>query len=237
MMHLAVRTAAVLLAAWAAAPAGFAEESGAPPFERTETREPCAHHDPLRQPWFGDLHVHTSYSFDSYPLRASATTPGMPTATPRARPSACSPTIRGAPGGRGLAWSARWTSRRSPITPSSWARFNICTEDAWQGLGTGAAALPRLTRPARFILQLLRRQPTWVQPGHGQLVERQKTRKSWRLQPARTATSCAKAGVWERLQQAAEEHYDRSAECSFTTFVAYEYTDAPEASTNNSTAT
>ena len=36
------------------------------PFERTEQREACADHDRLRRPFFGDLHVHTRYSFDSY---------------------------------------------------------------------------------------------------------------------------------------------------------------------------
>ncbi|MCS5636185.1 MAG: DUF3604 domain-containing protein, partial [Myxococcota bacterium] len=35
-------------------------------FERTEEREACADHDPLRRPFFGDLHVHSRYSFDSY---------------------------------------------------------------------------------------------------------------------------------------------------------------------------
>ena len=38
----------------------------------------------------------------------------------------------------------------------------------------------------------------------------------------------AAAQTWADIQQAAEDHYDRSADCAFTTFVAYEYTDAPE---------
>jgi hypothetical protein len=35
-------------------------------FTRTETREPCAKTDPLRQPYFGDTHVHTAFSFDAW---------------------------------------------------------------------------------------------------------------------------------------------------------------------------
>ena len=36
------------------------------PFARTEERAPCADYDPQKRPFFGDLHVHTAYSFDSY---------------------------------------------------------------------------------------------------------------------------------------------------------------------------
>lgn len=34
--------------------------------------------------------------------------------------------------------------------------------------------------------------------------------------------------TWTDIQRAAEDHYDRSPDCQFTSFVAYEYTDAPE---------
>ena len=34
--------------------------------------------------------------------------------------------------------------------------------------------------------------------------------------------------VWDDIQQAAERHYDRSEDCSFTTFVGYEYTQGQE---------
>jgi hypothetical protein len=35
-------------------------------FQRTEQREPCKDYSATKRPMFGDLHVHTSYSFDSF---------------------------------------------------------------------------------------------------------------------------------------------------------------------------
>lgn len=35
------------------------------PFERTEDRNRCEHFDPLKQPFFGETHLHTAYSFDA----------------------------------------------------------------------------------------------------------------------------------------------------------------------------
>jgi len=49
-----------------AQPLEAADEFGPPrPFAATESREPCASYAPLRQPFFGDTHVHTGYSFDA----------------------------------------------------------------------------------------------------------------------------------------------------------------------------
>jgi Protein of unknown function (DUF3604) len=46
-----------------------ASEPGAPlPFERTEVREPCASFVATKQPFFGETHLHTAYSFDAVTL-------------------------------------------------------------------------------------------------------------------------------------------------------------------------
>ena len=57
-MCLACLSVLLVVGSWDLAHAGG--------FLRTETRAACDNYDPLRQPFFGDLHVHTSYSHDAY---------------------------------------------------------------------------------------------------------------------------------------------------------------------------
>ena len=35
------------------------------PYDVSEEREPCNQHNPMRSPHFGDMHVHTAWSFDA----------------------------------------------------------------------------------------------------------------------------------------------------------------------------
>jgi hypothetical protein len=38
---------------------------GSPPWQRTETRQPCADFALLRRPLFGETHLHTTFSIDA----------------------------------------------------------------------------------------------------------------------------------------------------------------------------
>ena len=65
--------------------------SAALAFERTEDRRPCDEYIENRKPLFGDLHIHTSYSFDAYvssvrsdPWDAYAYAQGKPLSIPAA---------------------------------------------------------------------------------------------------------------------------------------------------------
>ena len=193
--------------------------STATAFERTEERAPCADHDPLRRPFFGDLHVHTSYSFDSYissqrndPWDAYRYAKGEPITISNA--DAEQKTV--ARIGRPLDFAA--------VTDHAefLGEMNICTNDEWS-FGR-FAPLCVLTRSDIIYLQFLAAD-MWQKSGVTD-ESGQKTRPSVCGYPGSDCPASL-AEFWSNIQQAAEDHYDRTAACTFTTFVGYEYSDAP----------
>ncbi len=187
-------------------------------FDRTEEREPCADHDPLKRPMFGDLHVHTAYSFDSYissqrnePNDAYRYAKGEPIVLPdEDGEQTIEARIQ-----RPLDFTAI-TDHSEYLGP-----IDVCTRDA----GRLGYWWPHciMTRASHYWTQLLAAS-WWTSLGGIQTTE---VSQSF----ACTLSDCdeAAADAWGRIRQSAEEHYDRSSDCAFTTFVAYEYTDAPNA--------
>jgi hypothetical protein len=223
LIHRPIRTTFALLLLLGSTGASnllHADAAGAAPapaqtFTRTEEREPCTNFQATRQPLFGDLHVHTSYSFDSYlssqrrdPWDAYGYAKGEAIVLPDANGEQ---TVK-ARIGRPLDFAA--------VTDHAefFGQINVCTIDS----GKPGYWWPHcaMTRAQNIWLQLLA--ATWWTDLGGQLEN--PPRKSF----ACTLSDCDEpdAETWQRVQQAAHDHYDRSATCSFTTFVAYEYTEA-----------
>jgi hypothetical protein len=187
-----------------------------PAFERTEEREACRNHESLRQPLFGDLHVHTSYSFDSYissqrndPTDAYRYAQGEPITLP----DEDGEPLVVARIQRPLDFAAV-TDHAEYLGP-----IDVCTTDPWR-LGYWWPHCV-MTRSSHFWTQLLAAR-WWTSLGG--MADGDPSPSF-----ACTLSDCDGPGsaTWTRIQQAAEAAYDRSAGCRFTTFVGYEYTDAP----------
>lgn len=182
-----------------------------------DIREPCASVNPLRDVLWGDLHAHTSWSFDAWVFDVR-TDPTQAYAFARGGEVLLPPLDAGGVGtqplrlerpldfaavtdhGEYLAEVAGCTDPASPI-------YNVPTCEQYRTGGNRAVAAfgLKLTEvgPDRF---------SDICGGFGLDC----------LGEART--------LWQRLQDAAEVAYDRSSACSFTSFVAYEYTGATGAS-------
>lgn len=188
------------------------------PFERTETREPCDQYTPAKRPFFGDLHVHTSYSFDSYvssqrndPWAAYRYAKGEPITLPDADSNQSTTAQIQRP----LDFTAV-TDHSEFLGP-----VELCTGDS----ATLAYWFPACiaTRSELFPIQLLAAN-YWVSMG---VVDTSAQKEQSFVCTLGDCDEAHKA-AWGRIQDAANDHYDRSRDCSFTTFVAYEYTDAPD---------
>lgn len=186
-------------------------------FERTEERAQCSDYNPLRTPQFGDLHVHTRYSFDSYvssqrndPWDAYRYAKGEPIMLPDAD------------GKQTVKAQLRRPLDFTSVTDHAefLGQINICTEDSSKAGYWWPHCI--MTRSQSFWTQLLAAS-WWVSLG----VASDASARDYSF--ACTLSDCDEgtAEFWTKIQQAAEDHYDRTSACSFTTFVGYEYTDAP----------
>ncbi len=200
---------------------GVAAETGTPgaPITRSETREPCDHHDPLRRPYFGDLHVHTAFSLD-------ASTQGT-----RNRPADAYRFARGEELGL-QPYDAEGKPRRT-IRLKRPLDFAAVTDHAEFFGELDVCATPGLPGHDSPTCMIYRRWPrlafyliNGITSGDPKKIQRFAfcgENGQGCLDAARTP--------WREIRDAAEGAYDRSRACTFTTFVGYEWTAGPD--TNN----
>lgn len=187
-------------------------------FERTEEREDCAQNDPQRRPFFGDLHVHSSYSFDSY-ISSQRNDPWDTYRYAKGEPI----TLPDANGEQTVVSRLRRPLDFAALTDHGelLGEMNICTTG---GFSFGRyAPLCMMTRSDIIYLQFLA--ADWWK---NLAVDRDDGAGRSMICDL-PGSNCKESLLefWVDIQRAAETHYDRSAGCQFTTFIAYEYSDAP----------
>ena len=182
---------------------------------RTETREPCRHHDPLRQPFFGDTHVHTALSFDAM---GQGTRNGPRDAYRFARGEAVGIQPYDDDGK-----PLRTIRLRRPID------FAAVTDHAELLGETRICSTPGLPGYDSVVCRIARRWPwlAYILVNGSMLDLRDPERYGFCGEHGERCAEAA-AGPWQEIQRAAEEFYDRSAACRFTAFVGYEWSGNPD---------
>jgi hypothetical protein len=190
---------------------GAAGEPIVRPYRITEEREPCRDYTPLRRPFFGDTHVHTARSQDAS------------TQDTRVSPADAYRFARGArldiqpfdASGRSL----RSVQLDRPLD------FTAVTDHANQIGEVHICETPGAPGHRSLVCLLYRHFPRvafYVMNARYSVFQ-----SRWSF-CGKDDRNCLEAAgiVWEEHQRAAEQAYDRSARCEFTTFVAYEWTAA-----------
>ncbi len=168
----------------------------------------CADHDPTRNPYFGDLHVHTIFSLDAS------------TQDTRTRPSDA---YRFAKGERigiqpfrpdGTAMRHVQISRPldfAAVTDHSelLGEWNTCNSEELPGYDSWVCMLYRNWPRGAFL---------WMN-----YQASQAQRHDFCGEGGKICLEAARA-PWREILEAAEEHQDRTLACRFTTFPAYEWT-------------
>jgi hypothetical protein len=191
-----------------------------PPWHRTEVRAPCAAFDPLRQPLFGDLHIHTSFSADAYIFGT------------RIQPRDVYDYVRGL-AAIPLSDDTEEQTRTAHIDrPLDFAAVTdhaeffgetaVCTDAGSPAYDGEVCQLLRAAEPsaaAQFQATV-----AWLFPLG---IASPPPRLPFCSTTPGVDCNGAAVSVWQEEQAAAEAAYDRTADCRFTSFVGYEYTPSP----------
>ncbi len=180
--------------------------------------EPCTHFAPERQPFFGDLHIHTRYSFDSFLSNQKNDPDG---AYRYAKGDAI--TLPDPFGDQTI--KARIDRPIDFAAVTDHGQFlgevALCDSD-WATLAWWAPTCI-MSRTKNLWVQLYAASQ-WTLSGGMDGVAPERSL----ICDLGDCTSAATA-IWSDIQGAAARHNDTSTDCAFSTFVGYEYTQGQEA--------
>jgi len=183
----------------------------------TEKRDPCSGYSPFRNLYFGDLHAHTSYSYDAW-LWGARFTPEDAYRFARGEPLTLPPPDLNGTADRTIALARPLDFAAVTDHSEFLAETEACTTPGSAVYDTDSCAA-------------LQREDDLSMLAFSSLI--------FSEDPVRFPDICGTGGidcaetaktVWGRIQAAAEEAYDRSSSCSFTSFIAYEHTATPDRS-------
>jgi hypothetical protein len=191
--------AAVEQAAAADAPAGAAR---------------CAHHDPLRSPFFGDLHVHTRYSLDAS-TQGTRTTPAQAYRFARGERLGLQPWDRVGQPGRHAQLTRPLDFAAVTDHSELFGEVATCTTPGLPGYTSFACRVYRGWPRVAFFAMNARGSPRFRFCGAD-------------------GAHCLEAarGPWREMQEAAAAADDPTPACRFATLLGYEWTRSGPAATN-----
>ena len=188
------------------------------PAPYVEPRQPCADHNPQRNLYFGDLHVHTTYSFDAHMFDVR-TTPEEAYRFARGEPVALPPLDADGNGTRTIQIDRPLDFAAVTDHAEFLGEVQTCSVPGSPAYDSAACAGFRAGGNENVI-------------NFGVKLALDPTERDPDICGADGRGCQTAAGeVWKRIQEAAAGAYDRSAQCGFTSFVAYEYSAATGFST------
>lgn len=175
----------------------------------------CDHASSQRNPYFGDLHVHTTYSVDAF-TQGVETTPEQAYRFARGETIGLHPfDTNGQP--------TRLTQIDRPLDfamvsdhAEFFGEYTICTDPGNPLYNNQRCTVLRARDPNALV--------SW----NLLLAAAQDDVSRFAFcGPDGSVCTQASQDIWQVMQDTAEAFYDRSSDCSFTTFIGYEWTGAP----------
>ncbi|MBW2312851.1 MAG: DUF3604 domain-containing protein [Deltaproteobacteria bacterium] len=186
-------------------------------FDRTEWREPCDAYDVQRQLFWGDTHIHTSYSFDAWG-QGTRNTPRDAYRFAKGEELGIQPYDAA---GRPL----RTVKLDRPLD------FTLLSDHAEVMGEVRICQTPGLPGHDALPCRLARR---WPLLGYAivnsQMMDEADPVRYGFCGPGGSYCRDTARRPWQEIQEAAEEAYDRTSACRFTSFVGFEWSGNPDSS-------